>query len=177
MKSSFPQVLLLSLLVLGLPVTASPEDINRAINLLEQAKESLRRDDEASLKVQRIDDLIRDIKNNTEAIEPTTTCQLTIYRIFREVLGRSPDPVGLANYDGQCMSGVKESTIRRDIAASPESKRNINQSFQKLLCRSAEEQAILTYTSELANGKKIGDIQNTIKNSDEYKNGPPACRR
>jgi len=177
MKSNFPQVFLLSLLLIGLPVTAAPEDIIRAINLLEQAKESLRRDDEASLKIQRIDDLIRDIRDNTEATEPTTICQLMVYRLFREVLGRSPDRVGLANYDAKCELKVAESTIRRDIAISPESKKNINQSFQKLLCRGAEEQAILTYTNELANGKKIGDIQNTIKNSDEYKNGPPSCRR
>jgi len=176
MQTKLSTILLTALLFVGAPLQAGPQDIDRAVNYLQQAKEALIRDNAASPNIDRVDRLIQDLRSNVSAIDPVNTCQFAVDQVFRDALDRPADPAGLSNYEAQCKRGVTIASIRQEIAHSPEAKGKINDAFRKLLCRDADDEAIRTYTDSIGGGKKLDDVRNAIMTSDEYKNLPPSCR-
>lgn len=90
-----------------------------------------------------------------------------IRQIYREVLGREPDPRGLRTWLGGRRNRESWGDIRNDIARSDEAVRKINQIYREVLGRNADRDGIRTWTNRLASGASIYEVRRDIENSPE----------
>ncbi len=111
----------------------------------------------------------RDIeqRNNPQSGPSRRDIVSDIDKIYRDVLGRSPDRNGLRTWTTAVERGRSVNDIRREIANTPEARERINQIYRELLGRDADPGGLQTWTSNLANGWDLSRVRNEIANSDE----------
>jgi hypothetical protein len=87
-----------------------------------------------------------------------------INSLYQDLLGRAPDPTGIAAY-----AGASADTIRQSILSSPEyNNQNINTIYQDLLGRAPDPTGIAAYA-----GATPEQIRQSIFGSAEYQNQAP----
>lgn len=108
----------------------------------------------------------------------------TITRIYREVLGRDPDPSGLAHYRAKWREGWTQGQIRDDLRRSHESRGNhiqgaITRAYRDLLGREPDPAGYANFERLMRErGWTERDVRQSIMSSDEYRQRhPPGKRR
>jgi len=90
--------------------------------------------------------------------------------IYQEVLGRNPDPSGLATYTAALAGGTSLAAVRREIAGSPEARSDVNALYHQVFGRDADPGGVATYTGLLANGSSLPAVQLILAQSPEALN-------
>lgn len=98
-----------------------------------------------------------------------------ITKIYRDVLGRDPDPRGLAHYRGKWRDGWTQGQIRDDLRRSGEGRdtyvRNtITKLYRELLGRDPDPSGYATYEKAMRErGYTERDVRAAIMSGDEYR--------
>ena len=98
-----------------------------------------------------------------------------ITRIYREVLGRDPDPNGLAHYRAKWRQGWTQGQIRDDLRRSHEGRDNriretITRAYRQVLGRDPDPQGYATYERLMRErGYTERDLRRALMNGDEYR--------
>lgn len=97
--------------------------------------------------------------------------ETSIYKVYEELLGRTPDLSGLFWYIGLLNQGRNVEWVRAEIETSIEYKtRKIGLLYQELLARIADSDGLSWYLSLVQNKAwNFAKIEEDIKNSSEYK--------
>lgn len=90
--------------------------------------------------------------------------------IYADVLGRAPDPSGLATYSALLESGATAASIRAIVSASPEAQNDLNGLYLQVLGREIDPTGDGTYTSYINNGASLADVQLILAQSQEAQN-------
>lgn len=121
-----------------------------------------------------------------------------INQLYREVLGRDADPIGLETYLERLANGWSLRDVRRDLersseargrgrndrdsrdnqrsdrgrgfARSQEARDRINQLYREVLGRDADPSGLNTYLKRLADGWSLQDVRRDLERSDEARN-------
>lgn len=117
--------------------------------------------------------LITDLQRSEEArsIKPEDA----IARAYREVLGREPDPSGLASYRNKWRDGWTQGQIREDLRRSKEGRDRevrdvITRAYRDLLGREPDPAGYANYEKMLRrDGGTERDVRASILSSDEYR--------
>ncbi len=118
-------------------------------------------------------DVIRQLQRSDEArgIDPTTA----ITQIYREVLGRDPDPNGLAHYRAKWRDGWTQGQIRDDLRRSHEGRDTyiraaITRAYREILGRDPDPAGYATYERLMREkGMSERDLRATLMSGDEYR--------
>jgi hypothetical protein len=118
-------------------------------------------------------DVIRQLQRSEEArgIDPTTA----ITQIYREVLGRDPDPNGLAHYRSKWREGWTQGQIRDDLRRSHEGRDTyiraaITRAYRELLGRDPDPAGYATYERLMREkGMTERELRATLMSGDEYR--------
>lgn len=100
---------------------------------------------------------------------------VAITKAFREVLGRDPDPNGLAHYRSKWKQGWTQGQIREDLRRSGEGRDAtirlvITKAYRELLGREPDPAGYATYEKAMRErGYSERDIRAALMNGDEYK--------
>jgi hypothetical protein len=106
-----------------------------------------------------------------------------ITRAYREVLGRDPDPGGLAHYRRKWREGWTQGQIRDDLRRSGEGREGyirsvITRAYRELLGRDPDPAGYATYERAMRErGYTERDIRQAIMNGDEYRQRRAAAGR
>jgi hypothetical protein len=106
----------------------------------------------------------------------------TIRKIYREVLGRDPDPNGLAHYRAKWRDGWTQGQIRDDLQRSKEGREGhirsvITRAYRDLLNREPDPGGYATYEKAMRErGYTERDVRNALMSGDEYKKLHPRGR-
>ncbi len=98
-----------------------------------------------------------------------------ITKIYREVLGRDPDPRGLATYRGRWKEGWTQGQIREDLRRSPEGRDTyvrsvITRAYKDLLGREPDPAGYATYEKAMRErGYTEQQVRAAIMSGDEYR--------
>ena len=98
-----------------------------------------------------------------------------IRKTYREVLGRDPDPGGLAAYRRGLGRGMTEPEMRAELARSREggeqrAKEIVTRVFREMLKRDPDKSGLETYTRLiLEKGWDEGRVRDAIRKGDEYR--------
>lgn len=87
--------------------------------------------------------------------------------IYREVLGREPDPGGLRIYIDVLARGVAVTEVRQVIANSDEAKFQIARIYREVLGREPDPGGLQSYVNALASGATLAGIRTAIAGSPE----------
>lgn len=90
-----------------------------------------------------------------------------VAQIYREVLGREPDPGGLRIYIDVLARGVSVLEVRRIIANSEESKSRIARIYREVLGREPDPGGLQNYVNVLSGGATLAGIRRAIAGSPE----------
>lgn len=92
-----------------------------------------------------------------------------VSRLYIDLLGRAPDPQGLAYWLGQIQSGASRTQVALGFEASTEYQtREVEQLYQELLGRPADSQGLNTFVMALQQGASIRQVEAVILSSNEY---------
>ena len=117
--------------------------------------------------------MIRQLQRSSEA--RAINADEAITRMYREVLGRDPDPHGLAHYRSKWRDGWTQGQIRDDLRRSTEGRetyiRNaITRAYQELLGREPDPSGYATYERLMRErGMSERELRQTIMRGDEYR--------
>lgn len=109
--------------------------------------------------------------SEARAINP----EAAITKIFRETLGRDPDPAGLAHYRKLWRDGWTQGQIRDDLRRSPESRdfsirSAITRAYRELLNRAPDPAGFATYEKLMREkGMAERQLRESLMQSDEYR--------
>jgi hypothetical protein len=93
-----------------------------------------------------------------------------IARIYRDVLGRLPDPVGAALYDAALDGGLTAEAMRAEVAQALETQLRIVDSYRQVLGRAPDAPGLAQVTASLAAGDAtLESVQAALKESPEAK--------
>lgn len=104
-----------------------------------------------------------------------TDANAAITRAYREVLGRDPDPAGLAHYRAKWREGWTQGQIRDDLRRSVESRSSyiqnaITRAYRELLGRDPDPAGYATYERLMRErGYSERDVRAAIMSGDEYR--------
>ena len=116
--------------------------------------------------------------------QTTPTAVEEIKKIYREELGRDPDPEGMQNYVDHINSGKGLDWIRNDIKGSPEAKQlrgetqpdadqaqldEIRKIYNEELGREPDPEGQQNYLAQLGDGRSLKEIRDEIADSPEAK--------
>jgi Domain of unknown function (DUF4214) len=92
-----------------------------------------------------------------------------ITEIYQQVLGRDPDNSGLGSYSDALQNGrISLVQVRRELAVSPESDRNINKIYQQILGRNVDSNGLRDSRRILeSNGGSLDQVQSQLANTNE----------
>jgi Domain of unknown function (DUF4214) len=92
-----------------------------------------------------------------------------ITEIYQQVLGRDPDNNGLGSYSEALQNGrISLIQVRRELAISPESDRNINKIYQQILGRNADSNGLRNSRRILeSNSGSLDQVQNQLARTNE----------
>jgi hypothetical protein len=117
--------------------------------------------------------MIAHLQRSAEA--RNTDADAAITRAYREVLGRDPDPAGLAHYRAKWRDGWTQGRIRDDLRRSVEGRGNhiqsaITRAYRELLGREPDPAGYATYERLMREkGYTERDIRSAIMSGDEYR--------
>ncbi len=117
--------------------------------------------------------VIRHLQRSDEARGIDATAAIT--RIYREVLGRDPDPHGLGHYRGKWRDGWTQGRIRDDLRRSHEGKNSyiqnaITRAYRELLGREPDPAGYANYEKLMREkGLSERDLRASIMSGDEYR--------
>jgi hypothetical protein len=98
-----------------------------------------------------------------------------ITKIYREVLGRDPDPNGLAHYRGKWRQGWTQGQIREDLRRSHEGRDSrirdvITRAYREVLGREPDPEGYATYERAMRErGYTERDLRRALMSGDEYR--------
>lgn len=93
-----------------------------------------------------------------------------IAQIYRDVLGRSPDPTGAALYAAALDGGLTGAAMRADVARSPETQLRIAEIYRQALGRVPDAPGLAQVTASLAAGDTtLERLQAALEQSPEAK--------
>ncbi len=126
--------------------------------------------------------MIAQLQRSSEARAVDATQAIT--RAYREVLGRDPDPQGLAHYRAKWREGWTQGQIRDDLRRSHESRNGhiqaaITRAYRELLGRDPDAGGYANFERLMRErGWTERDVRQSIMASDEYRQRhPPGKRR
>ena len=117
--------------------------------------------------------VIEQLQRSNEA--RSINADAAIAKAFREVLGRDPDPNGLAHYRSKWKQGWTQGQIREDLRRSGEGRDSviravITRAYRELLGRDPDPAGYATYEKAMRErGYTERDIRAALMNGDEYK--------
>ncbi len=100
---------------------------------------------------------------------------VAITKIYHDVLGRDPDPHGLAHYRGKWRDGWTQGAIRDDLRRSREGRDSqirlsITRSYRELLGRDPDPEGYANFERQMREkGLTERDLRQAILSSDEYR--------
>ncbi|HEX5445792.1 MAG TPA: DUF4214 domain-containing protein, partial [Pirellulales bacterium] len=99
-----------------------------------------------------------------------TPHQLYVESVYHDVLGRSPDPSGLAHWAVQLDGGAPPSSVAAAIAHSDEYYANfvIKPDYLKYLDRAADDSGVSYWTAKMQAGLTDGQLAAQLVASDEF---------
>jgi hypothetical protein len=118
-------------------------------------------------------DIVRDLQRSGEA--RAISADDAIRKAYQEVLGREPDPNGLAHYRSKWKQGWTQGQIRDDLRRSTERRHTaiqeaITRAYRELLGRDPDPQGFATYERLMRErGYTERDIRRAIMDGDEYR--------
>ena len=83
------------------------------------------------------------------------------------MLGRNPDPSGLASYSAALAAGTSVASLRTLFARSSEAQNLLKQLYHQILGRDIDQGGTDTYTNALINGSSIAAVQLILAQSSE----------
>jgi hypothetical protein len=90
-------------------------------------------------------------------------------RVYRDLLGRTVDPTGLAFWTGMLSQGASREQVVMGIENSPEFRTDVVESlFMRFLGRPADLTGLNTFTTFLANGGAIEQVEESLTSSPEF---------
>jgi 1-phosphatidylinositol phosphodiesterase len=93
--------------------------------------------------------------------------------LYHEVMGREPDPQGLAYYTAALSKGWSSSQVRSDLARSDESRKNLQALYRRYLFRDADPAVIDSDVNLLASGSvTFAQIEDALRNGTIITVGP-----
>ena len=101
-----------------------------------------------------------------------------IHRIYREVLGRDPDPAGVATYTRALQGGMSEAEFRADLRRSGERatlvvREAVTRAYRDVLRREPDAAGLANYSKlMLERGWDETRVRDALKKSEEYRNLP-----
>ena len=99
-----------------------------------------------------------------------------VSQLYRDILGRNPDPSGLSLHVKLIEQNGYES-VRAGIASGQESRSNINNLYKRYLCRNADPDGMDHHIKLLVSGQmNLAQIHRGIATSAEAKQHPFGCR-
>lgn len=87
--------------------------------------------------------------------------------LYKEVLGREPDEVGLHGKIEEFKRGDSLEVIRDRMAHSDESKINIKRLYQQILCRKPDKPGFEGKLTELSTGSSLEEVRQNMLDGDE----------
>jgi hypothetical protein len=117
--------------------------------------------------------LIAELQRSGEARAINPDAAIT--KMYREILGRDPDPSGLAHYRSKWKDGWTQGQIRNDIRRSAEGRdANINtaitRAYRDILGREPDPEGYANYANLMRRqGYTERNIREALMNSDEYR--------
>jgi hypothetical protein len=117
--------------------------------------------------------MISQLRRSSEARAITPDEAIT--RAYREVLGREPDPNGLAHYRSKWRDGWTQGQIRDDLRRSAEGREGhirsvITRAYRELLGREPDESGYATYERAMRErGYSERDVRAAIMSGEEYR--------
>jgi len=103
-------------------------------------------------------------------VAPADVITAEVTEIYRDLLGRNPDPGGLATFSAELAGGTSLATVRQQFAASPEAQNDLNALYRQVFGRDADASGLATYTGLLANGSSLAAVQLILAQSPEAQN-------
>jgi hypothetical protein len=103
-------------------------------------------------------------------VDPADLITREVTEIYREVLGRNPDPSGLATYSAALAGGTSVAAVRQMIAGSTEAANDVNALYHQVFGRDADAGGMATYTGLLADGSSLPAVQLILAQSPEALN-------
>jgi hypothetical protein len=103
-------------------------------------------------------------------IDPADVITAEVTQIYRDMLGRNPDPGGLATFSAELAGGVSVATVRQQFAASAEVQNDVNALYRQVLGRDVDASGLATYTGFLASGSSLAAVQLILAQSGEAQN-------
>jgi hypothetical protein len=94
-----------------------------------------------------------------------------VYVLYREVLGRDPDPGGLATYTELLAAGTPLNVVREIFARSSEAQSKLQQLYHQVFGRDIDPGGLDTYTNALINGSSLSSVQLILAQSSEAQSG------
>jgi hypothetical protein len=117
--------------------------------------------------------MIQQLQRSSEA--RSINADQAITKIYREVLGRDPDPRGLATYRAKWKDGWTQGQIREDLRRSPEGRdtyiRNtITRAYREVLGREPDPAGYATYERAMRErGYTEQQVRAALMSGDEYR--------
>jgi hypothetical protein len=111
-----------------------------------------------------------DVVCGSSAIAPATSGPAGfVSALYEDLLGRAPDPGGLAVWEGQLAAGVSDEQVAYDIASSPEYRNRLVQYYYQLfLGRAADSGGLATWVGLLNAGGSDQQVVEGIMDSAEF---------
>lgn len=162
----------------------TPRDADRAIR--SAYRDILGRDpDDAGLRNFRgrlldagwSEDQLRDNLRRSPEFKTRDTDAL-VRSAYRDVLGREPDPAGLANFKRALEHGMSDAELRAELRRSSEGAQKsvhdvITRAYRELLHREPDPAGLANFTDMmLKRGWDEGRVRDALRKSDEYRNLP-----
>src|SRR5581483_6540644 len=85
--------------------------------------------------------------------------QAEIANLYQQVLGRQPDPAGLASFTAQLLAGVPLQTIRNGIATSNEVVQDLSKAYAAIYGNSLSSSQISEAETELKSGESLAQVE------------------
>jgi len=98
-----------------------------------------------------------------------------IRRVYHDVLGRAPDPSGLATYQKALRGGMTEGEMRTDLLRSREVSEKrvhdaVTRAYREVLKRDPDAGGLENYSKMMQQkGWSESDVREDLKRSDEYR--------
>ena len=99
--------------------------------------------------------------------DPYAEIKINITAIYRQVLGRDPDPAGLRSYTERLLRDWDYSQVRQSLARSHEASQRINQLYLEILGRNADPEGLRTYQKHLETGWTLNQVREELIRSPE----------
>lgn len=117
--------------------------------------------------------MIENLQRSSEA--RAIKADVAITKIYREVLGRDPDPNGLAHYRAKWREGWTQGRIREDLRRSHEGRDSkvreaITRAYREVLGREPDPAGYATYERAMRErGYTERDVRRALMSGDEYR--------